>query len=888
MRSTRFPNSGRSFFRRVRNSGSLAVGCGIALLVLLATCTITQPARAVSVYNDVLLYTVDSDTGDTEYFADNPLTSANEGIPTDGNYVEQGVDLGDQITFEGLPDDNGTPFDFTDDTNKNFNIVVGRTGNGTLTIDGGDQLRDMHLVIGDSGSVMVGGNEVLRRGTGTVIISSSGALYNNDPYISPWFPAPWDPADPVAVPVSVEPRDPEVGYDLFVGRTGTGTLQITQGAGAEIQDAVIVGDFSTGAGDLTVNGVGSYLISGGFDTSGTTSSSSDDYIAEDEGVHYFAIGRRGTGTVNVTEGGQIYTRCARDGNEAIDPPVAAVIGGNAYVVDSTASGTNPPAADSGSGTVTVDGDGSTWTMAGNLQVGTFHLIQTATNRDDEGDNVDYSNGVGTAVLNVTDGGLVVITPPEQSPATSNNVDSVMMLIGYGGTVNMLDGQIVMQAGSDSQDPTNPLAQGVEILNDGLIQGSGTIETGAFSNRYYGKVHVSAGESLEIIANSANTVPTEPSSLMNYGLIEVIGTEDARAELDVSRLLAEGTDPALPFVNRPVATTTINAPTTFDGGLITAQWATLRFASGYIDPNTGAIAPAGMRNEGIMAFTAGTNIIEGFVLNAQDPNFDPANPPLNPLFTIGANTTVVVEDDFAVAPPAVLTMGAGAHLNILDQRTLWLAGETNLTLSTASDGPISASGDVIVGGDLVVSLSNDLLYSLVHGSMFEVLSFTGTAYGADTSCSNCYVAVGDALLTGGQGFESLTTNADLLYPNLDSLVQMLGNAFYLTFLDPSMVGVGVVGADFDGSGIVDAADLAIWRANFGITDGASVLQGDADGDGDVDGVDFLLLQQQYGGPPVPAAGAGALLGLSTTVPEPASGLLLAVGAMLALAAVRRRR
>ena len=74
------------------------------------------------------------------------------------------------------------------------------------------------------------------------------------------------------------------------------------------------------------------------------------------------------------------------------------------------------------------------------------------------------------------------------------------------------------------------------------------------------------------------------------------------------------------------------------------------------------------------------------------------------------------------------------------------------------------------------------------------------------------------------------------------------------------------ADFDGDGLIDAGDLAMWQNNFGLDAGAGPAEGDANGDGAVDGADFLEWQQQVAfpieDPPLAA------------VPEPATLALLA--------------
>lgn len=85
-------------------------------------------------------------------------------------------------------------------------------------------------------------------------------------------------------------------------------------------------------------------------------------------------------------------------------------------------------------------------------------------------------------------------------------------------------------------------------------------------------------------------------------------------------------------------------------------------------------------------------------------------------------------------------------------------------------------------------------------------------------------------------------------------------------------------DFNDDQLVNAADLGIWRANFGNTSGsATVAMGDADGNGIVDGVDFLVWQRHF----TPAAAAP----VSQQVPEPqAAALALLAGIGL----LRRQR
>ncbi|WP_428307819.1 SMP-30/gluconolactonase/LRE family protein [Lacipirellula sp.] len=87
-------------------------------------------------------------------------------------------------------------------------------------------------------------------------------------------------------------------------------------------------------------------------------------------------------------------------------------------------------------------------------------------------------------------------------------------------------------------------------------------------------------------------------------------------------------------------------------------------------------------------------------------------------------------------------------------------------------------------------------------------------------------------------------------------------------------------DFNGDQLVNAADLGIWRVNFGNSSGsATVAMGDADGNGRIDGADFLVWQRHF----TPAAAAP----LSQAVPEPHALVLVSLAGLGLRRFIRRR-
>ena len=115
------------------------------------------------------------------------------------------------------------------------------------------------------------------------------------------------------------------GFDLYVGRTGYGTLRIDAFGRAEIEDAVLVGDSPGSTGNLIVDGFNSYLGNGGSNFGNTTTSTTE--------YHMTIIGRQGTGNLTVSNGATMATQViATGGGNSQQGTVGASLGSLPYTL----------------------------------------------------------------------------------------------------------------------------------------------------------------------------------------------------------------------------------------------------------------------------------------------------------------------------------------------------------------------------------------------------------------------------------------------------------------------------------------------------------------------------------------------------------------------------
>ena len=90
-------------------------------------------------------------------------------------------------------------------------------------------------------------------------------------------------------------------------------------------------------------------------------------------------------------------------------------------------------------------------------------------------------------------------------------------------------------------------------------------------------------------------------------------------------------------------------------------------------------------------------------------------------------------------------------------------------------------------------------------------------------------------------------------------------------------------DFDGSGVVDAADYTLWRNQLGQT--GNNLSADGNHDQIVDQSDYALWKQQFG---ESVMGRGGQFGASENVPEPNAAAIAAILSLMLAGGIKLPR
>jgi T5SS/PEP-CTERM-associated repeat protein len=413
----------------IRNGG--AVSNGISFLGLRAgsTGTATVDGAGSSWAN--------SGTLNVGYGGTGTLTIQNGGAVSNIDGV-----LGNNAGSTGTATVDGTGSTWT----NSGDLYVGRSGTGTLTIQNGGAVSNagfgyLGFVAGSTGSATVDGAgsawtnsstlNVGYSGAGTLTIQNGGAVSDVTGVLG------LGPGSTGSATVDGAGSTWTNSGDFYVGRSGTGTLTIRNGGNVSNVGIGYLGFTAGTTGTATVDGAGSAWTNSG----------------------ELYVGNFGTGTLTIQSGGKVSDADGYVGNNAGSIGSATVDGaGSAWTNSSTlnvgVAGTGTLTIQNGgtvsnagigllgvyagsTGTVTVDGAGSSWTNSGNVYVGIL----------------------GTGTLTIRNGGA----------ASSPGVVTIGELAGSTGTVTV-DG-----AGSS-------------FTNSGLVVGSFgtgtlTIQNGGKANTY---------------------------------------------------------------------------------------------------------------------------------------------------------------------------------------------------------------------------------------------------------------------------------------------------------------------------------------------------------------------------------------------------------------------
>lgn len=162
-----------------------------------------------------------------------------------------------------------------------------------------------------------------------------------------------------------------------------------------------------------------------------------------------------------------------------------------------------------------------------------------------------------------------------------------------------------------------------------------------------------------------------------------------------------------------------------------------------------------------------------------------------------------------------------------------------TLLNGASGVLVHGDDVYVAGMFASTIRR---YDYITGAVDPNFHLDGLAFPSGLVLS----PDGNGFLAGILGFAS----GQGYVAHYDFNGQLVGDGVFASpggggFTEATvMVVEPELEGDFNGDRIVNAADLTIWKANFGNNSGtATRTMGDADGNGTVDGNDFLLLQRR---------------------------------------------
>ena len=285
---------------------------------------------------------------------------------------------------------------------------------------------------------------------------------------------------------------------------------------------------------------------------------------------------------------------------------------------------------------------------------------------------------------------------------------------------------------------------------------------------------------------------------------------------------------------------------------------------------------GLLNQAAFLLASGFNQVDGAIVNTNS-------------ITVTGNASVQFQNDLINNGSIQVSTGSTAdYFGAVSGVGPFTGAGLNVFHGVLSPGNSVALVDF--GGNVVLDASSTTVMELGGPGPFDfdqihvssILSLDGIL---DVSLMDS----GSGLFepTVGDSFEILAADGGIRNEfNKENLPTLSGNRVWVVDYTENSVWLNVVAspltADFDEDGDVDGNDFLHWQSGYGALASATHGQGDADADGDVDHADFLVWHNQFGG-----SMANMSTG-STSVPEPASTILLMLGSTELLILTKSKR
>ncbi len=289
-------------------------------------------------------------------------------------------------------------------------ILVGSAGTGTMTLSGGSTVTADDLIVGNS----AGSN-------GTATLTGSGTSMS-------------------------------LSLELNVGLEGTGTLNVNNGGTILVTDGVRLGDQTTGAGTVNIDGASSKITS-----------SANTWIGDE-----------GTGTVALTNGADFYA------------DLVTYIG---Y-------------ASTGTGTLTLDGSGTYWESGGDFFVGVSGSGNVSVTNGAEivGDYVSFGKEPGSSATIIVDGagsswantGDLYVAERGTADLTISNGATVSNAVAYIGYDNDTVGTVIVDGAGSMWTNSSNVYVGEDGTGTLTISNGGTVSIGGLATLVLGNASASSG------------------------------------------------------------------------------------------------------------------------------------------------------------------------------------------------------------------------------------------------------------------------------------------------------------------------------------------------------------------------------------------------------------